>query len=187
MFPCKREYSSTLFDHDKGVQFKSRIPHLEEREEEIEFIQRYILRDLFRGPGYFDFGDQEISAKKSSPRRNLKTYVEVIEGSVKQYADARLSLPLTISFENNYLTDECVADICTICLKDDYIKKHLIKLDLSNNEITKESFPKIIDLINGCPDLTVDISCNSNGREVSNDPGIRGLIDQGRVEYSGAW
>jgi len=163
---------------------------IERMEADIERLDNELsrLKSLVYEPemnGDFNFRHREISADERFPQQNYKTYLEVIESSAKQFADVGYSLPFTISFESNYLTDKCVADICATCTNNDYIKEHLKKLDLRNNLITKGSFSKIIELINECPNLTVDISCNSNYTDIRNDLGT--LIDEGRVVYTGQW
>jgi len=94
-------------------------------------------------------------------------------------------VPISISFESNNLTDIGVNTICDFCSENEYLRRNLKKIDLSNNEFTKGSFSKIRDLITCCPNLTIDISCNSNTRDVRKDLG--GFIDAGRIVYTGAW
>jgi hypothetical protein len=77
--------------------------------------------------------------------------------------------PLKIGLEENYISDEGAKKISSFILENDYVKKNIISLNLSNNHLTSNSLVDIKNLLEACPDLKLDLSINYISHRELND------------------
>jgi hypothetical protein len=113
--------------------------------------------------------DEEIKYNFDYSRQNI---ADVRVASVKYYEDIlseisasldrlKTAHPITISFAENYLTDQGITAICDFCIRNHYLRENLVRVDLQNNRCTNSSLNKLKKLVVACSALeSLDISIN---------------------------
>jgi hypothetical protein len=109
--------------------------------------------------GVFDYSNSRISDFKGPYAKYYGEYLSEIENKIAKISN--LSIPVVISFKENYLRDAGINGIFDFCNKNEYLKENLVILDLSNNRGTSAVLQKGIELAENCKNLKcIDLSIN---------------------------
>ncbi len=147
----------------------------------MDYLKRKLPQNVRVSPKLdvmsIDFSRSNIFDKGEEHVQTFNKVLAEIKSAVFGIAHNFPDVQIHIDLKDNYLTG--VKPLKSL-LEDVEIKENVSFLNLSNNRLTEDSLPDIVDLLRECPKLRLDISVNLIGSRklnaMVNDPEMRSRV-----------